>query len=70
MEPCRVVVTVPAAVHAALTAESVRSGRTPAKVVADVLAKQLPDYLASEVRRALAPPLDIEARSHEREAVA
>lgn len=48
-----------------LVGESVRTLKTPSQVAADILAAAIPDYLAREARQALAPPIEVEARSRE-----
>lgn len=60
---------LPRAIHAALRAEALRRlgefGRrphecTPSGVAADALTKFLPDYIAAELRRDFAPPVEVE----------
>jgi len=55
-------VRVPPAVADALRAEALRRLSTPGQVASDLLARFLPQYIAGELRRDLAPPVEVEAR--------
>ena len=55
-------VSLPTDTFERLVAEAGRRQRPLGEVVRDLLMVHLPDYLAREVRRALAPPLEVEVR--------